>query len=159
MGRDARDRCEVVRIRHIQGHAGRSLPLCISRAHGRYIPDVDKFPALVAELHRRGVAPNGKFGFPYVAYGGRAPTFFPVSDSWEETFVGAMQHSFELEKATHGYDEDMEYLRKNIIKKVIPRLIRPLRIIARLVHGDMWDGNCSVDMATNKPVVFDANTV
>ncbi len=33
------------------------------------IPEIDDFPALVAELHKRGVSNEGKFGFPYEVYG------------------------------------------------------------------------------------------
>ncbi len=49
-----------------------------------------------------------------------------------------------------------------ILDKVIPRLLRPLEtegrnIQPRIVHGDMWDGNTSVDATTDKPVIFDAS--
>ncbi|RYP80817.1 hypothetical protein DL769_002287 [Monosporascus sp. CRB-8-3] len=128
------------------------------------IPDIDDFPALVAGLHKRGVSEKGEFGFPYKVYGGRLPQFFPVTNSWEQTFTAGLQRVFDSEENTHGYDEDMAYLRKGIIDKVIPRLIRPLehgpnKIKPRLVHGDLWDGNCSVDVNTNQPVVFDATTL
>lgn len=125
------------------------------------IPKIDDFPALVAELHSRKTSSDGTFGFPYETFGGRNPQLFPVSTSWEETFTSGMQRIFDSEENTHGYDEDMAQLRKAIIEKVIPRLIRPLetgpdKIQPRLVHGDLWDGNCSVDMNTGKPVIFDA---
>ncbi|KAI0016136.1 Fructosamine kinase-domain-containing protein [Xylariomycetidae sp. FL0641] len=128
------------------------------------IPDIDDFPAMVAELHRRGVSSKGKFGFPYEVYGGRLPQFFPLTNTWEESFTSGLQRSFDNEENTHGHDEDMATLRQGIIEKVIPRLIRPLetgpnRIKPRLVHGDMWDGNCSVDVNTNRPVVFDATSL
>ncbi|KAI1179120.1 Fructosamine kinase-domain-containing protein [Nemania sp. FL0916] len=125
------------------------------------IPSIDNFPALVAELHRRQTSPDGTFGFPYQPFGGRLPQFFPVTNSWEETFKFGMEHEFESEESTQGHDQDMAQLRKAIIEKVIPRLLRPLetspnRIQPRLVHGDLWDGNCSVDVDTKIPVVFDA---
>ncbi|KAI0199805.1 Fructosamine kinase-domain-containing protein [Astrocystis sublimbata] len=125
------------------------------------IPDLGDFPARIAELHGRQVSPDGKFGFPYQSFGGRLPQFFPVTDSWEETFTSGMQFVFDSEENTQGYDEDMARLEKDIIEKVIPRLIRPLetgpqKIQPRLVHGDLWDGNCSVDVNTNRPVIFDA---
>jgi protein-ribulosamine 3-kinase len=55
----------------------------------------------------------------------------------------------------------MVELRNAIPKKVIPRLLRPLEIdgrklLPRLVHGDLWDGNTSVDVAMDLPVIFDA---
>ncbi|CAJ2499956.1 Uu.00g028090.m01.CDS01 [Anthostomella pinea] len=125
------------------------------------IHDIGNFPAHVAELHKRGVLADGKFGFPHEVYGGRLPQFFPVADTWEETFTAGLQRIFDNEENTHGPDADMAYIRRGIIDKVIPRLIRPLetgpnQIKPRLVHGDMWDGNCSVDVNNNQPVVFDS---
>jgi hypothetical protein len=29
------------------------------------IPDVTNFPSMLAQLHKNGVSPNGKFGFPH----------------------------------------------------------------------------------------------
>lgn len=138
--------------------------LCAFHELSNNIPDINTFPELVAELHRKGAKPGGQFGFPYEVYGGRLPQFFPLTDTWEETFTRGLQRSFDAEEKTHGYDEDMATLRKGIIEKVIPRLIRPLetgpnRIVPTLVHGDMWDGNCSVDVNTNQPVVFDSTAL
>ncbi|KAJ3571783.1 hypothetical protein NPX13_g5262 [Xylaria arbuscula] len=125
------------------------------------VPDINVFPALVAELHNRKTSPDGTFGFPYETYGGRLPQFFPVSTSWEETFASGLQRTFNGEEKSQGYDEDMAQLRGAIMNKVIPRLIRPLetgpdKIQPRLVHGDLWDGNCAIDVKTGKPVIFDA---
>ncbi|KAK5632690.1 hypothetical protein RRF57_008404 [Xylaria bambusicola] len=81
-------------------------------------------------------------------------------ENWEETFTSELQRIFDSEKNTQSYDEEVARLRKAIIEKVIPRLVRPLetgphKILPRLVHGDLWDGNCGVDENTGKPVVFD----
>jgi protein-ribulosamine 3-kinase len=125
------------------------------------VPDVADFPALVAELHKRGVSPDGKFGFPFKTYGGNNPQQFPISDTWEECYTKGMQGIFAAEMATHGADEEMEHLENMMVEKVIPRLLRPLEtggrsIAPRLVHGDLWDGNASVDVATGHPMIFDA---
>lgn len=44
--------------------------------------------------------------------------------------------------------------------KIIPRLLRPLESEGRtltpcIVHGDLWDGNASVDVNTGHPMIFD----
>ncbi|KAI0109258.1 Fructosamine kinase-domain-containing protein [Nemania sp. FL0031] len=135
--------------------------LCSFHELSEGIPSLDKFPALVAELHRRKISPDGTFGFPYETFGGRLPQFFPVTNSWEETFKSGVERTFDIEEKSHGFDEDMTQLRKGIIEKVIPRLLRPLetgpnKIQPRLVHGDIWDGNCGTDANTNAPVIFDA---
>ncbi|KAI1123237.1 Fructosamine kinase-domain-containing protein [Nemania abortiva] len=124
------------------------------------LPSLDNFPGLVAKLHQK-VSPDGTFGFPHETFGGRLAQFFPVTSSWEETFKSGVERIFESEESSQGYDEDMAQLRKGIMEKVIPRLLRPLemgpnKIQPRLVHGDMWDGNCGIDDNTKEPVIFDA---
>lgn len=125
------------------------------------IPDPHPFASLVAELHKRGVSPNGKFGMPYVTFGGNAPQLFPVTESWEECFTTGIRGVFAAELKSQGADEDIEILTSTVLEKVIPRLLRPLAedgrtITPRLVHGDLWDGNASVDVKTGKPMIFDA---
>jgi protein-ribulosamine 3-kinase len=125
------------------------------------IPDVSTFPAMVAQLHKNGVSPTGKFGFPVTTYQGTLPQDTTECDTWEECFSRGIQRFFDMEEESQGYDEEMAELRKGIVEKVIPRLLRPLetegrKVIPRLVHGDLWDGNASVDVATNRPIIFDA---
>ncbi|CZS96635.1 uncharacterized protein RAG0_05888 [Rhynchosporium agropyri] len=86
---------------------------------------------------------------------------FPVSDTWEDCFSKGMQGIFAAELKTHGPDEEIEMLTKAMVEKVIPRLLRPLEtegrtVVPRLVHGDLWDGNASVDVSTGSPLIFDA---
>ncbi|KAI1266435.1 Fructosamine kinase-domain-containing protein [Xylariaceae sp. FL1019] len=127
------------------------------------IPEVSDFPELLAEMHKseRAVAPTGEFGFGRVTYGGRNPVFFPMCRTWEECFSAGLALTFDLEQETHGPEELMTQLRESIMTKVIPRLLRPLetegrKIVPTLCHGDMWDGNASVDVNTGKPMIFDA---
>lgn len=129
---------------------------------GGSIPDVTNFPALVAELHKRpkGVASDGKFGFPLITWGGTHPVSFPLSDRWEDCFYQGLKSSFAAEIETQGHDEELEALEKGILEKVIPRLLRPLEtegrtVVPQLCHGDLWDGNASIDLATAAPKIFD----
>lgn len=125
------------------------------------IPDVEDFPAVLAQLHKSGISPNGKFGFPVTTYQGRLPQNTTECGTWEECFSNGIEQFFEAEEEAQGFDEEMARLRKGIMEKVIPRLLRPLetggnKIQPRLVHGDLWDGNTSVDAETGKPLIFDA---
>ncbi|EFX06060.1 hypothetical protein CMQ_4129 [Grosmannia clavigera kw1407] len=125
------------------------------------IPDVSDFPALLAELHKRGGANETEFGFPITTYGGRNRRTFPVSKSWEETFSKGLHNTFDIEEETQGKPEEMTSLRKEFVAKIVPRLLRPLETEGRkltpaLVHGDIWDGNASVDVQTGLPLIFDA---
>jgi protein-ribulosamine 3-kinase len=125
------------------------------------VPDVEEFSSMIAELHKRGVSPDGKFGFPVPTYGGRLPMIYPVTDTWEDLFVQVMNTTFDVEELTQGPDDDMQMLRKGIMDKVLPRLLRPMetegrKLVPRLVHSDLWHGNVGVDVNTNLPVIFDA---
>lgn len=125
------------------------------------IPEVEDFPALLAQLHKNGVSPNGKFGFPVTTYQGRLPQETTECDTWEQCFSNGIEQFFKMEEEAQGFDEEMAALRKGIMEKVIPRLLRPLetggnRIQPCLVHGDLWDGNTSPDAETGKTMIFDA---
>ncbi|KAL4968577.1 Fructosamine kinase-domain-containing protein [Aspergillus stella-maris] len=125
------------------------------------IPDIADFPGMVAQLHKNGVSPNGKFGFPVTTYQGRLAQATKECDTWEESFSSGMEQFFKAEEEAQGPDEEMTELRRGIMETVIPRLLRPLetggrKVIPRLIHGDLWDGNTSVDAATGLPIIFDA---
>ncbi|KAH8765868.1 hypothetical protein F5882DRAFT_431033 [Hyaloscypha sp. PMI_1271] len=98
------------------------------------IPEADSLPEKVAEMHRKGISPNGKYGF----------------------------HVPELQ--IHGEDKEMQELFKNMVEKAIPRLLRPLEtggnnIKPRLVHGNLWDGNARSNIMTDKPIIYDASSM
>lgn len=135
--------------------------ICRFRELSNDIPDVADFPALLAEFHRRSKSTTGEFGFPITMFGGRNPQAFPLTKSWEECFSKGLDKIFDMEEQTHGPDEEMQRLREGLMTKVIPRLLRPLEtegrvLVPSLVHGDLWDGNASVDVETGHPMIFDA---
>ncbi|KAK8080654.1 hypothetical protein PG997_008472 [Apiospora hydei] len=110
--------------------------LCEFRDLVEDVPDIKDFSSMVAELHKRGVSPDGKFGFP------------------------VMETAFAVEEESQGADADMQALRVAIMTKVIPRLLRPMEtggrsLVPRLVHSDLWHGNVAVDVNTGLPVIFD----
>lgn len=124
------------------------------------IPNVSDFPELVARLHKRGESPDGKFGFPHVMCVGTRPMPVPPCESWEECFTRMIQDEFDREDRVQGIDTEISALKSNIMDKVVPRLLRPLEsngrtVVPTLVHGDLWDGNASVDVKTGHPVIFD----
>lgn len=123
-------------------------------------PPVDMFADLIVEMHNKGEVPGGKFGLTYAGYSGSKPQVFPVCDTWEECFTRGLTGTFGAEEATHGSDEEFRELRKQLMEKVIPRLLRPLetegrKIVPTLVHGDLWDGNVAINAATGTPVIYD----
>lgn len=128
------------------------------------IPSPDDFPELMAEFHKRSeqVGKSGEFGYDVISWGGTNPVRYPISSSWEECFTKCMEFTFAMEQETHGSDEEWDDLREKIMTKVIPRLLRPLETEGRsvkpaLCHGNLWDGNTSVDASTGVPRIFDVN--
>jgi fructosamine-3-kinase len=126
------------------------------------IPDPFPFAQLVAEMHKKGASPDGRFGIPWDVYGadGAWQPYKPA-DTWEECFTFALKETFGYELATQGPDEETEKMYETILEKVVPRLLRPLeedgrKVVPRLCHGDLWDGNVSVDINTGGPIVFDS---
>lgn len=128
------------------------------------IPEASSFMAAIADLHTKGLSPNGKYGFPVPTFQRAMPQYTEWTDSWEEFFSNSIKRVFEFEERTHGSDPEIQALEKAILTKVIPRLLRPLEtggrsIQPRLIHGDIWDGNVSTRVENDQPVIYDASCI
>ncbi|KAF3007313.1 hypothetical protein E8E14_005157 [Neopestalotiopsis sp. 37M] len=135
--------------------------LCTSCDMSNELCSLDTFPKMLAELHQGGVSPNGKFGFPVVTYQGRLAQDPKWCDTWEEAFSRNIDIYFEHELKAQGPDEEIANLRGIIMKRVIPRLLRPMEtegrsLTPRLIHGDLWEGNAGTDKTTALPKIYDA---
>ncbi|KAJ4386034.1 hypothetical protein N0V93_008926 [Gnomoniopsis smithogilvyi] len=135
--------------------------LCEFRNMTDELPDMETFPAKIAELHRNGTSPDGRFGFYVTSYHGQTPIEHGWSDTWEEYFTRTTRALLSLEQEAQGHNEQILKLSDAFLNKVIPRLLRPLQTGGRnikpaLIHGDLWHGNASMDADTNEPVIFDA---
>lgn len=124
-------------------------------------PDPIPFSKKMAELHRKAISPNGKFGFPLTTYHGNTPLNHGWADTWEEYFVTRTEILLQLEEKSQGPSEELRSLSGPFLRTVAARLLRPLEtggrsIMPRLVHGDCWDGNATMDERTGLPVIFDA---
>ena len=128
------------------------------------LPDVNALAAGLAELHTKGLSPNGKYGFPVPTLQGTIPQYTEWTDSWEEFFTRSIKLVMDNEERSQGSDPEVQELCQETLSKVVPRLLRPLEtggrhIQPRLVHGDIWDGNVSTDAKTDMPVIFDATCI
>ncbi|OQE05100.1 hypothetical protein PENVUL_c027G07651 [Penicillium vulpinum] len=124
------------------------------------IPEIQAFTKTLAELHKKGISPTGKFGFDVPTYKGTIPQYTAWHDTWEESFHHSLKWFVQAEEKSQGPDEEMRELCNGIFDKVIPRLLRPLetggrQIQPRLIHGDIWAGNASMNVDTNLPVIYD----
>ncbi|OQU95506.1 hypothetical protein CLAIMM_01695 [Cladophialophora immunda] len=126
------------------------------------VPDTRVLPVRIAEMHLKGASPTGKYGFAVPTSMGACIQQNTWTSSWEKCFTVLLDTMFEFEQDMHGHGEEMRQLHHVVLGKVIPRLLRPLETGGRdikptMVHGDLWDGNTSVDATTGKPVIFDAS--
>ena len=128
------------------------------------LPDVDAMSSSLAELHRKTSSPNGKYRFSVPTLQGTIPQYTEWTDSWEDFFAESMKLVMDNEEKAQGPDSELQHLCRMTLKKVIPRLLRPLETGGRkiepcLVHGDIWDGNVSTNTETGFPVIFDATCI
>jgi protein-ribulosamine 3-kinase len=135
--------------------------LCSFHEMSDELPDLQRSSARVAELHRKGKSPTGKYGFPCTTFQGNLPQDNTWTATWEEFYVNGMRRMLQLEEESQGRSQELQELCGKMYEMVIPRLLRPLETGGReiepcLVHGDLWYGNASTDLATSEPLVFDA---
>jgi fructosamine-3-kinase len=132
------------------------------REVGKQPADPSKFTKMLAEMHQKSQSPTGKFGFHVTTC---HATLRQITDCWEDSwavlFRKQLAHMIELDKAKNGEWPEFKMVCQLILDKVVPRLLEPLQSNGRtikpcLVHGDLWDENTAMDMATGEPFIFDA---
>ena len=126
--------------------------------------ELEKLPAKLAELHKKAISPNGKYGFSVPTSQGALIQPNKWTCSWERFFSNMIQRCFDWEQDLHGSLDEMQQLFVALKAKVIPRLLRPLETGGReiqpcLVHGDLWDGNTSTVVDTDEAIIFDASSL
>ncbi|OQE43171.1 hypothetical protein PENCOP_c003G07814 [Penicillium coprophilum] len=123
-------------------------------------PEPEPFVAKVAELHSKGISPTGMFGFPVPTVCGIFERTVTWEKSWANCFANQLKRIIDFDKQTNGAWPEFEDACKQIIDVVIPRLLGALQsegrsIVPALIHGDLWEQNIGVDMATGETIVFD----
>ena len=88
------------------------------------IPEIQAFTETAAELHTKGISPNGKYGFEVPAYKGTIPQYTLWADTWEEAFHHSLKWFVLAEEKSQGPDEEMQQLCEGVFDKVMPRLLR-----------------------------------
>lgn len=102
--------------------------LCEFRDMIEDMPDPEGFGALLSKLHQKSVSPTGKFGFHITTYAGNLPQFVGWEDSWEAFFTKSMRQALDLEIERKGPSDELHALSDALFERVIPRLLRPLRV-------------------------------
>jgi len=125
------------------------------------IPDIEAFVEKLAEMHEKGISPTGKYGFPVPTAAGLIPLANTWTNGWEEFFSNQLREILGKEWLSQGPDDEILCLTPILFDRVIPRLLRPLEtggreIQPRLIHRDLWDGNASMNIEKDTPIIFDA---
>ncbi len=89
------------------------------------------------------------------------PQYTAWTDSWEAFFTVSMERLMLVIEEAQGPDLELKDLLEQVIDLVIPRLLRPLetggrQIVPRLIHGNLYSGNVSVEVSTGVPILYDA---
>ncbi|KAI1339149.1 Fructosamine kinase-domain-containing protein [Xylariaceae sp. FL0016] len=123
-------------------------------------PDPAGMAATMAQLHRKAISPNGKFGYPIVTGRGTTSRTEHWSETWADQFTYLLKDLLELDKQVNGSWPELEAASDQLIRGVIPRLLGALQSDGRtidpvLVHGDLWEGNVATDIETGNVIIFD----
>ncbi len=126
------------------------------------LPDAALFCARLAEIHSKSVSPTGKFGFAVPNCHGKILQSNDWDENWASFFTKLLLSFLQIELGINGPWPEYEQAFQTIIKRVIPQLLGPLQADGRvlkpsLVHGDLWEENAAINLATGDPVVFDAS--
>ncbi|KAI1314240.1 Fructosamine kinase-domain-containing protein [Xylaria venustula] len=134
------------------------------REVGEQPPNPLKFPARLAEFHKKSKSPTGKFGFHITTCHSKLPQITNCwEDSWETLYKKQLAQMIFLDKEKHGEWPEFQKLCQLTLEKVIPRLLGPLQSEGRtiepcLIHGNLWDENTATDMDTGEPFIFDGSS-
>ncbi|KAI1873984.1 uncharacterized protein JN550_003253 [Neoarthrinium moseri] len=123
-------------------------------------PEPAQFTARIAELHRKGVSPNGMFGYPVPTVIGIMKRTVTWETSWAKSFTHQLNDAIGYDNQTNAPWPEYDAACKQLIDAVIPRLLGTLQsdrrhIIPVLIHGDLWERNVGTDRETGKTIVFD----
>ena len=70
------------------------------------VPEIQPLAAKTAELHEKGLSPNGKYGFSVPTCQGKWPQPVEWKESWEEFFLLSLKWILEQEEESQGYDAE-----------------------------------------------------
>ncbi|KAL8833154.1 MAG: hypothetical protein Q9170_004456 [Blastenia crenularia] len=126
------------------------------------MPDPMAFCANLAGIHSNSVSPTGKFGFMVPNCHGKILQSNSWDEDWASFYTRLLVSFLQIELEINGPWREYEQAFEVIAATVIPKLLGPLQAKGRvlkpsLVHGDLWEENAAINLASGDPVVFDAS--
>jgi protein-ribulosamine 3-kinase len=126
--------------------------------------DPPDFCARIAQLHQISTSPTGKFGFYQVTFHGPNPQNNEWESNWCVYFTRLVTQFFEREIKQNGPYPEYERAFDEFKTTIIPKILDPLQAEGRvlkpcLIHGDLWEENTGLNLATGEPVVFDGGAM
>lgn len=108
------------------------------------------------------------FGFETTTYNENLLQDNRWTEIWEEFFDNGMKRMLDLDAKARGVSEELKRLTRDFFRKVVPRLLRPLKdkrkgrnVNRVLLHVVLWIGNASVEQRGAKDqqnrVFFDSS--
>ncbi|OAP54843.1 hypothetical protein AYL99_11291 [Fonsecaea erecta] len=97
-----------------------------------------------------------------------SPSFIKPNIAWESNwcvyFTRLLTQFYDREIAQNGSQPEYQDAYQKLVSDVVPQLLEPLQADGRvlkpcLTHGDLWEENAGLNLATCLPVVFDASVM
>ncbi|KAK6076048.1 hypothetical protein SCUP234_07548 [Seiridium cupressi] len=125
------------------------------------LPDPVRLGARLAAMHQNSISLDGNFGFHLQTYDGARLQAVAPDKSWTSFFGKLVAEAYRQDAGTNGVWPELEIVHRRAQSHLIPRLIGALESDGRsvkptLIHGDLWDGNISVDANIGDPWIFDS---
>jgi len=110
------------------------------------VPEVRDFVSIIAKVHIESMGKESRYGFDLPTHLAHLPNNKNWQSSWEAFFKQLMEQMLGFDEDAYVQHSEMNTLKKDLLKKVIPRLLRPLESGGRsiqpcLVHSNLWPGN------------------
>lgn len=123
------------------------------------VPSPQRVAQRMAQLHSL-ISPNNKFGFNVPTHQAIAPHPHGWESSWTVYFTRLLKMSIKSDADANGTWKDLSTAADHLLEAVVPKLLDPLQhgpnpIKPRLVHGDIWAGNVSMDKKTGEIIFVD----
>ncbi|KAI1329084.1 Fructosamine kinase-domain-containing protein [Xylariaceae sp. FL0255] len=128
-------------------------------------PEAAEFTSRLAELHKVSKSPTGKFGFHIQTCDGSGdrPHIVEWEESWTVFYKKLLLGVCKLDLERNGPWPEFERALDQVVSKVIPRLLDPLRsdgsvIKPCLIHGNLYEGNMGINLETGDTLLFDPSS-